>query len=137
MRAALTRFLRRIWRRRLCAAIYRQMMMSDTYAIVRQAILDKRQIVATYRGHRREMCPHVIGTKNGREQALFFQFAGSSNSGLPPGGEWRCIPIEDLTDISSRPGRWHGAAGTRPQTCVDRIDVRAAAAAADRIPARA
>jgi hypothetical protein len=111
--------------------------MSDTYAVVRQAILDKGQIVATYRGHRREMCPHVIGTKNGREQALFFQFAGSSSSGLPPGGEWRCIPIDDLTDVSSRAGRLHGVAGTRPQTCVDRIDVQAAATAGPgRIAAR-
>jgi hypothetical protein len=116
----------------------RPVTVSDTYAIVRQAILDKRQIVATYHGHRREMCPHVIGTKNGREQALFFQFAGSSRSGLPPGGEWRCIPLEDLTDVSSRAGRWYTAAGTRRQTCVDRIDVDAAATAgADRIAARA
>jgi hypothetical protein len=60
----------------------------DTYSIVRQAIIDKRQIVAIYDGHHREMSPHVIGTKDGRAQVLFFQFAGGSNSGLPPGGDW-------------------------------------------------
>jgi hypothetical protein len=63
--------------------------MAGTYALVRQAIIDKQQIVATYKGHVREMCPHAIGTKNGRQQALFFQFGGTSSSGLPPGGEWR------------------------------------------------
>jgi hypothetical protein len=60
--------------------------MLNTYAVVRQAIIDKHQILATYKDHHREMCPHVIGTKTGRQQALFFQFAGSSSTGLPPGG---------------------------------------------------
>jgi hypothetical protein len=102
------------------------MNVSDAYSIVRQAILDKHQIVATYRGHRREMCPHVLGTKDGREQALFFQFAGSSSSGLPPGGEWRCIPVEGLVDVVGRAGRWHTGHGTRPQTCLDLVDVQVA-----------
>jgi len=104
----------------------REVTVSDTYAIVRQAILDMRQIVGTYRGHRREMCPHVIGTKDGGERALFFQFAGSSSSGLPPGGEWRCIPIEGLSAVSSRSGQWYTAASghTQPQRCMDVIDVQ-------------
>jgi hypothetical protein len=101
--------------------------VSDAYSIVRQAILGKQQIVATYRGHRREMCPHVIGTKDGRQQALFFQFAGSSSSSLPPGGEWRCIPVEGLIDVVSRSGRWHtGGHHTRPQTYLDLVDVQVA-----------
>lgn len=98
--------------------------MADVYAVVRQAILDKDQVVATYRDHRREMCPHVIGTKDGRHQALFFQFGGSSRSGLPPGGEWRCIPIEGLGDVVSQSGPWYSGDGhTQPQTCVDVVDV--------------
>jgi hypothetical protein len=98
--------------------------VSDNYSVVRQAIVDKAQIVASYRGHRREMCPHVIGVKDGRRQALFFQFAGSSSSGLPPGGGWRCIPIEGLSDVVSRPGTWYGERDpTQPQTCVDLVDV--------------
>ena len=99
----------------------------DTYALIRQAILDKHQVVATYRGHRREMCPHVLGTKSGRRQALFFQFAGGSSSGLPPGGEWRCIPVDQLIDVVVRPGPWHTGTGhTRPQTCVDAVDAEVA-----------
>ncbi len=98
--------------------------MVDDYALVRQAILDKDQIIATYDGHIREMCPHVIGTKAGRPQALFFQFGGSSKSGLPPGGEWRCLEIALLSDVRALPGGWHTGAGhTQPQTCVDEIDL--------------
>jgi hypothetical protein len=101
--------------------------MPNVYAIVRQAIVDKQQIIATYDGHRREMCPHVIGTKAGRQQALFFQFAGSSSSGLEPGGEWRCLPIEGMTDVSTRSGEWHTGQGlSRPEPCVDQVDVDAA-----------
>jgi len=101
--------------------------VSDTYSVVRQAILDKDQIVATYRGHHREMCPHVIGMKDGRRQALFFQFAGSSSSDLPPGGEWRCIPIDGLSDVVSQSGQWYsGGDNTQLQTCVDLVDVEIA-----------
>ncbi len=31
-------------------------MTSVTYNLIRQAILNKQQVVATYDGHRREMC---------------------------------------------------------------------------------
>ena len=48
------------------------------YATIRQAILDKEQVLATYHGYHREMCPHVIGWKHGEEHALFYQFGGQS-----------------------------------------------------------
>ena len=102
-------------------------MSSYEYDVVRNAILKKQQIFATYQGHDRELCPHVIGKKNGREQALFYQFGGMSSKGqIVPGStnNWRCIPIEGLTSISAGEGEWHtGANHSRPQTCVDDIDV--------------
>jgi hypothetical protein len=74
------------------------------------------------------MCPHVLGVnKYGRPQALFYQFAGESSSGLAPmgsGENWRCLPIEGLTAVSVQHGDWFTAPNhSRPQTCVDRIDV--------------
>ncbi|MGC3991461.1 MAG: hypothetical protein QM796_17605 [Chthoniobacteraceae bacterium] len=102
-------------------------MPSTTYNTIKSAILNKQQVVATYNGHVREMCPHVIGTKNGREQALFYQFGGTSSSGaIVPNSpqNWRCIPIEGLTKVSVRSGVWEtGTNHSRPQTCVDDIDV--------------
>ena len=56
-------------------------MNSSTYEIVKKAIIQKKQIVAEYHGHNREMCPHVIGKKYGENQALFYQFGGTSSSG--------------------------------------------------------
>jgi len=104
--------------------------MSDVYSLIRQAIVDKAQVFATYNGHHREMCPHVIGTKGRRRQALFYQFGGTSSSGLEPDGDarnWRCIFIDQLEDVTIRKGSWHTAPShTRPQTCVDNIDVEVA-----------
>ena len=54
--------------------------VTDVYGLIRQATLARRQVVATYKGYRRELCPHVLGTKNGRRQALFFQFSGPATA---------------------------------------------------------
>lgn len=98
--------------------------MPDIYDVIKEAILNKQQVIATYDGFQREMCPHVMGFKNGRRQVLFFQFAGGSKSGLPPGGQWRCIPIDGLSNVTMRPGTWYtGPSHTKPQTCVDQIEV--------------
>src|SRR5438128_7726400 len=80
----------------------RAMPMSDTFQIIYDAIVNKQQIVAEYLDHTRYLCPHVLGYKNGREQCLFYQFGGTSESGLGPDGSpenWRCIPIAGLTDV--------------------------------------
>jgi hypothetical protein len=68
------------------------------------------------------MCPHVIGTKNGQARALFFQFGGSSSRGLPPSGDWRCMPLDGLTAVSIHDGPWRTIAYTQSQTCIDEID---------------
>jgi hypothetical protein len=103
-------------------------MASNVYQIVRDAIVNKRQIVERYNDFVREMCPHCIGKgKNGQEMALFFQFAGGSKSGLPPEGEWRCIDLRELTDVTAREGQWHtDDSHKKSQTCVKQIDVEVA-----------
>ena len=101
--------------------------MSSVYDIVRNAIATKQIIVATYQDHVREMCPHVIGRKNGRERALFYQFGGTSSSGPIVADalkNWRCIFLDGLSNITSQPGEWRTAGNhSRPQTCVDEIDL--------------
>ena len=102
-------------------------MPSSDYSLVRQAIVDKAQVIAVYRGHRREMCPHVIGQKGTREQGLFCQFGGTSESaGLVTSDspKWRCVFIDELSDVSVRSGQWHTIdTHSQQQTCVDLVDV--------------
>ena len=99
----------------------------SNYDVIREAINNQDQIIAMYDGYRRELCPHVIGMKNGRPHALFYQFGGDSKSGLQPEGSprnWRCIFVDELSDVTARQGDWHTAPNhSRPQTCVDQIDL--------------
>ena len=102
--------------------------VAEIHQIIRDAIVNKRIIKGTYQGHAREMCPHVLGrNKQHQEQALFYQFGGSSSSGLSAAGSpnnWRCIPLAKLKDVSSEVGDWSTAPNhSRPQTCVAQIDV--------------
>lgn len=98
--------------------------MVDKYSLIRQAIIDKDIVVATYHGYAREMCPHAIGYKKGSQKALLYQFAGGSSSGLGPIGSsenWRCVFVDELENVSVKPGRsnWYTAEQTRRQTCID------------------
>lgn len=102
-------------------------MTSPTYELFRQAVLNKQQIVCTYHGFLREICPHTLGHTGGHEQALSFQFGGESSKGLPPGGEWRCMKLEEVMNPQIKDGPWHtGTTHGRPQTCVKQVDVEVA-----------
>jgi hypothetical protein len=104
-------------------------MSSPTFDLFLQAAKSRLQISCTYNGLRRELCPHVIGWgKAGEEMALTYQFAGASSTGLPLGGEWRCLRLDGVTSAVVQQGAWHtGASHLRPQTCVKRVEFEVAA----------
>ena len=96
--------------------------MASTFDLFVEAVKTKQQVICSYQGRYRELCVHVVGWKNGREQALAFQFAGDSSKGLPPGGEWRCMRLSDVADAKLRAGPWHTRDDhSKPQTCVDEV----------------
>ncbi len=103
------------------------MAAPDTYPLIREAILHERQVIADYKKLRRQLCPHAIGCKAGRPQALFYQFAGFSEHGLGEDGShdnWRCLALADLTIIEIREGPWHTGTGhSRASTCLGHVDV--------------
>jgi hypothetical protein len=96
-----------------------------SYAVLRDAIVHRKQVTCTYNGLVREICPHVIGTGgDGSQMVLSYQFGGRSSKGLPPGGEWRCMRVDAIHGAVSRAGAWHsGDNHSRPQSCVKVIDV--------------
>lgn len=124
--------------------------MSTVYELVREAVIEKLQVVAVYKGCTRQMCPHVLGWKrvagrrgdgDSREaHALFYQFGGDSRSGLGPDGSpdnWRCIRVDQLRHVTLRRGPWHTAPNlVRPPTCVDEIDVAVSIMGAQRSHSR-
>ena len=102
-------------------------MPSSNYDLIRQAIINREQVIAVYQGHEREMCPHVLGLKDEKEQTLFCQFGGYSGSAgviTPDSPLWRCLFVDELSDVSIRRGPWYTVdTHTERQTCVGTIDV--------------
>ncbi|GER09396.1 hypothetical protein D3C87_924000 [compost metagenome] len=106
-------------------------MTSTTYNLIRQAILDKRNINAMYEGLFRQLSPHAIGLgRDGQEQALFYQYAGKSKKGLAPAGapsNWRCLPIAALADVVLNDDAWQSAGNhSKTQSCVKQVDLEVA-----------
>ncbi|AGY58446.1 hypothetical protein [Gloeobacter kilaueensis] len=101
--------------------------MADTYEIIANAIRNKQQIIATYDGHERELCPHSLGTKNGTLQCLFYQFGGYSSKGkIEPGSSnnWRCLSLSKLSNVKTRDGNWYTAYNhSRPNSCIDNVEI--------------
>jgi hypothetical protein len=97
-------------------------MPSSTYTLFRKAIVAEQQVVCTYGGRYRELCPHIIGTdKGGEEAVLAWQFAGESSGKLP---QWRCLKLANVRDARARDGRWHeGGSHKTEQVCVSKIDL--------------
>jgi hypothetical protein len=97
-------------------------MPSATYTVFRNAILGQQQVVCTYDGRHRELCPHIIGTnRKGEEVALAWQFAGESSGKLP---QWRCLRLANVRGARARAGPWHeGGSHRTEQTCVSTIDL--------------
>ena len=99
-------------------------MPSLIYELFREAMADRRQIVCTYGGYRRELCPIILGHSGGEEKALTYQFGGQSKSGLPPGGEWRCLWLSKVSDVRLQDGSWYaGSSHTQPQGCVEIVEL--------------
>jgi hypothetical protein len=97
-------------------------MPRTTYNLFRAAILGEKQVICTYQGRVRELCPHIIGLNRlGEEVVLAWQFAGESSGRLP---QWRCLKLANVRDARPRNGRWHeGGSHRTEQTCVSEIDL--------------
>jgi hypothetical protein len=97
-------------------------MPSATYALFRNAILAEKQVVCSYDGRTRELCPHIIGVnRSGEEVVLAWQFAGGSSGRLP---QWRCLRLANVSNAGIRDGGWHeGGSHRSEQTCVSEIDL--------------
>ena len=79
---------------------------SATYDLFVKAITVRKQIFCTCDGYARELCPHILGHTKGEEVALTYQFGGQSKSGLPPGGEWRCLALSKVRNARLQDGPW-------------------------------
>jgi len=102
--------------------------MASNSELLRAAILEKMHVKAEYDGYHREMCPHALGRKGGVRHVFSFQFAGQSSGGLRPGGEWRCMEVDKLSNVSVTKGQWRTRDDYKgpPPSCIDQIEVEVA-----------
>ena len=86
-------------------------------AIIRQAILDRRPLGATYDGAPLSFSPHVLGRdKRGARRVLAFQHGDASG--------WRCLRLSRLKRLRPTGDDWQSGHG-RQQACVVRVEVSA------------
>ena len=105
----------------------RSQSYEQVYELVRTAILNKQPIAAVYRERRRLFCPYVLGrNREGRINALCYQFGGGSASGLKEFGStdnWRCVEVEKLTSVELLSTGWINPPNySRHQSCIETIE---------------
>ena len=106
------------------ATTTRTRVPSSAYKRFEEAMTNKKQILCTYNGRPRELCPIILGHSQGQEKALTYQFGGQSEKGLPPGGQWRCLWLSKVSNVRLRDGPWHaGDRHKQPQGCVEIVDL--------------
>jgi hypothetical protein len=100
----------------------------SAYETLKMAIQLKQNISADYKGYPRLMTPHTLGTKNGKEQCLLYQYGGKSSSAtsFPENSpaNWRCVVVDELENVEIVRTDPHTCdQHTKGQTCVDEVDV--------------
>jgi hypothetical protein len=68
----------------------------------------------------------VLGWKAERQHALFFQVGGESATGLAVAGSWRCLNLDELSEVEIQDGEFRTGPGyyDNPQKCVDKIEAQ-------------
>ena len=100
------------------------------HKLLRTALLQKKPIAAFYQGHKRLLCPYVLGrNKEDRVHVLCYQYGGGSASGLKRQGSpenWRCIALDKLSSVEIIDGPWLSAERhSRIQTCIEHVELDA------------
>jgi hypothetical protein len=98
-------------------------MPSRTYDLFAEAMADRKQILCTYDGYPRELCPIVLGHSREEEKALTYQFGGRSSKGLPPGGQWRCLFWPKLATPGCEKGRGTPAIATASRRAASKSSI--------------
>jgi len=93
--------------------------------IIRDAIINHRQLVFDATGYHRIACPHILGTKNGSWHVLVWQINDDSEKGFKEGEQrWRCFDVNDISNLVAQNGEWERgwSAGKGKSSCIDIAD---------------
>ena len=98
-------------------------MPSPTHALFLQAMRTKRPVSCVYQGHKREICPVMLGRTSLEEKALVFQFGGSTSDGPLGKPDWKCFKLAEVRDAQLATGNWHaGSEHSQAQSCMKMVE---------------
>ena len=98
-------------------------MPSAIHAVFLEAMRKKRPVACTYQGHKREICPIMLGRTSLEEKALVFQFGGTTSDGPLRKPDWKCFKLKDVQDARFIDGHWHaGTEHSEAQHCMKMVE---------------
>ncbi len=80
----------------------------------------------SYRGRHRLLCPHRLGwNRKKQSRVLCYQYGGESErtGAAGPLANWRCMAVDELSQVKLLEGFGAPLNHLRPQTCVGEVDV--------------
>jgi hypothetical protein len=98
-------------------------MPSATHALLLKAMREQRPVARTYQGHRREICPVMLGRDGLTEKALVYQFGGATSRGPVTKPDWKCFKLNEVEDGHLIDRRWHsGSQHSEAQHCMKMVE---------------
>ena len=98
-------------------------MPSAAHALFLEAMRTARPVACTYQGHRREICPVMLGRTGLEEKALVFQFGGTTSKGPIRKPDWKCFKLDEVRDAVLIEGRWRsGSDHSEAQHCMKMVE---------------
>jgi hypothetical protein len=98
-------------------------MPSATHALLLKAMREERPVACTYQGHRREICPVMLGRDGLTEKALVYQFGGATSRGPVTKPDWKCFKLNEVEDGHLIDRRWHsGSQHSEAQHCMKMVE---------------
>jgi hypothetical protein len=98
-----------------------------SYALVRQAILDRASLTAVCENYVRHFSPHMIGKhSNGVPIVVAYQYGGGKPGGLPASGEWCWYLLPRLHYVKRNGDRWlTGPLAAKPCNVIRELELAA------------
>ena len=91
--------------------------ITTAWALLAQALGNKKPVRVRYHGQERVICPHALGWKSGRPRVLAYQAGGATSRGELPDDRrqrWRCLFVDEIEDPVVIDGPWQSADNYTP-----------------------
>ena len=97
------------------------------WAVLLQAIAQRRSVTACYHNEQRLLCPHALGWKNGRAKVLAYQPDHTTSPDRPPAEarqQWRSMYVDEIENPAITDDPWQTADNYTP-TCnnIDELEI--------------